>query len=169
VIETAHPASFKKLTEIYLKLRVLSQAAFIRCINFRRNDQPAEVFYMKDGDPVSKWINRHAMMRKHKKHLKKKYGYGLWADDYYTNQKLHEQKCCQEGYWRRGKRNGGYEYWKTCYLSGVRRFAKNSTNRVIRAKYRDLLNGVDIENADDVQALTGSDYEKMFDYWWTVF
>ena len=63
-------------------------------------------------------------------------------------------------------RNGGYTYWETYYLSGPRKYAKQATNRKIRAKYRDMIKTTDLE---EIQVLSGADYEKEFDYWWTVF
>ena len=65
-------------------------------------------------------------------------------------------------------RNGGYEYWQSYYLTGSRRYAKESTNSVIRAMYRALLNTKDPDSLEEVQAFTGSDYEKAFDYDWTI-
>ena len=116
---------------------------------------------------MSKWINRHAKLRKHKRILKKKFGYSMWSSDYYTNAKLHEQKCIDEGHWWRPekhRRNGGYEYWRTCYISGLRGFVKQSTNGVIRARYRNMLSGVDADNSEDIQALQHADYQKYYDF-----
>lgn len=112
-------------------------------------------------------LNRHAMMRKHKRKMKQKYGRGLY-EGYRTNLRMHED-WCRENYGNcRNARNGGYEYWQTYYLTGPRQYAKEQTNGVIRAFYRDLINSLDIEDLEDVQALTGSDYEKMYDYDWTI-
>ena len=63
-------------------------------------------------------------------------------------------------------RNGGYAYWDEFYLSGSRRFAKQSTNRKIRSEFRDLLAN---EHHDNIPTLRGSDYEKWFDYLWTIY
>lgn len=114
-----------------------------------------------------KKLNRHAMMRKHKRNLKKKYGYGLYSG-YRSNTKLHEEWCREKYGGCRNARNGGYEYWQNYYLTGPRQYAKDCTNRVIRAFYRDLINSLDADSLEDVQALTGSDYEKMYDYNWTI-
>lgn len=111
--------------------------------------------------------NRYAMMRKHKRKLKKKYGYGLY-EGYKTNIRLHEDKCRRENGNSPNARNGGYEYWQSYYLTGPRQYAKKCTNRLIRARYRDLLRTIEEEALDDIQALCGSDYEKMFDYDWTI-
>lgn len=85
-----------------------------------------------------------------------------------TNIRLHEDECRREyGDWP-NVRNGGYEYWQSFYLTGPRKYAKEATNGIIRARYRDILRRLDPEE-DDIQALRGSDYEKMFDFWWTLF
>jgi len=116
---------------------------------------------------VIRWTNRHAKMRKHKRELKKKYGHGLF-NGYRTNLKLHEDWCREQYGNQRNSRNGGYEYWQNYYLTGPRQYAKDCTNRVIRAKYRDMLNVLHEDEMDDVQALRGSDYEKMYDYAYTL-
>lgn len=112
-------------------------------------------------------LNRHARMRKHKRNLKKKYSHGLY-EGYRTNLKLHEDWCRENCGDRCNARNGGYEYWQNYYLTGPRQYAKDCTNRVIRAFYRDLFNKLDGDRLEDVQALTGSDYEKMYDYDYTI-
>ena len=112
-------------------------------------------------------INRHAQMRMHKRKQKKRYGYGLYSG-YRTNIRLHEDECRREYEDNPNARNGGYKYWNVYYLTGERKYAKHCTNRVIRAMYRDMLNAVGGDGLDDVQALRGSDYEKMFDYDWTI-
>lgn len=47
------------------------------------------------------------------------------------------------------------KYWKFCYLSGCRKFAKRSTNRKIR-------------NNKKLELKNPSDYRKVFDYDWTI-
>lgn len=55
-------------------------------------------------------------------------------------------------------------YWRRGYFSGSRKFAKRSTNRVIRAKEKQLL-----RTEDSDIALKGGEYRKAFDYGWTVY
>ena len=112
-------------------------------------------------------LNRHAQKRKHKRIMKQKYGRGLYTSCR-TNLKLHEQECREWNEDCPNARNGGYEYWQLYYLTGPRKYAKSCTNRVIRAMYRDMLNCFDGDCLDDIPALRGSDYEKLFDYNWTV-
>lgn len=112
-------------------------------------------------------INRYALLREHKRQLKKKYGYGLYQG-YRENTKLHEAECRERYGDRKNARNGGYEYWQSVYLTGPRQYAKDCTNSAIRAMYRNLLSSADEEALEDIQALTGADYEKIFDYMWTI-
>lgn len=113
-------------------------------------------------------INRHAMKRKHKRFLEKKfartYGYGsVWcvetlrdkliaeANDDYLVWLLHANNI----------RNGGWEYWKTWYMSGRRGFAKKWSNKRVRQQYRQMIHNADHE---DIIALRGSGYRDMYDY-----
>lgn len=65
------------------------------------------------------------------------------------------------------------EYWKACFLSGARQYAKKSTSSVLRSQWRrcnaELIRmGVD-ELDDEVGcALSGGWYRKHYDYAWTV-
>ena len=60
------------------------------------------------------------------------------------------------------------KYWKDWHFSGVRRYASDCTEGVIRCRYR----SVAIMKLDDDDIGFGSKrshYRKHFDYWWTVF
>ena len=116
---------------------------------------------------MSHRMNRHAQMRRHKRKLKEKYGRGLYTG-YRTNPKLMEEEYREKYVDMKNARNGGYEYWQSYYLTGPRKYAKETTNGVIRAMYRALLSVLDPDELEDVQALKGSDYEKTFDYDWTI-
>ena len=113
-------------------------------------------------------LNRHARMRQHKRELKKKHAANSWCqfdtriDEERAHRNYEEDK---DSKWV-DKRNEGYDYWNHCYLSGRRRFAKDCTNRKIRNIYRNLI--ASGEFLDDVIAPKGSDYEKFFDYLWTI-
>ena len=111
--------------------------------------------------------NRYTELRKHKRKMKQRYGHGLYTT-YRTNLKMHEQECREKYGDMRNARNGGYDYWKIYYLTGPRQYAKFCTNRVIRAMYRDLLRNLTEDDMEDIQAFNGSDYEKAFDYDWTI-
>ena len=116
-------------------------------------------------------VNRYANKRKHKRRMKQRHAM-LYGNR--TNLDLVRQQCQNDSdswrWWtKRHSRNGGYEYWRQFYLSGPRRYAKECTNSVIRSRYRDMLRSMTDEDVEDIQALTGSDYEKIFDFWWTLF
>lgn len=111
--------------------------------------------------------NRYAAKRKHKRQMKKKYS--ILCDGYATNTHLtrqrHERWMEEEWrWWHPDPRNNGYHYWCIYDLSGRRGYGKDRTNRTIRAMYRDLLHDMDDDTMEDLVALRGSDYEKMYDY-----
>lgn len=115
--------------------------------------------------------NRYARKRKHKRVMKKIHAAKL---DRYDPQ-LDEEKSRDDYFdtlvnYPRAKwidhRNGGYTYWNRCYLSGRRKFAKQNTNRRIRSQFRDLIAN---EHPDNIPALRGADYEKWYDYMWTIY
>lgn len=112
--------------------------------------------------------NRYANKRKHKIKMKKRYSFGPVYGGHRSNIWLHESECREQHSGQPWARNGGYEYWKAYYLSGERKYAKLCTNRVIRAYYRDQIRKLDQEAMEDIAALRGADYEKMFDYVWTI-
>ena len=113
--------------------------------------------------------NRYANKRKHKRLQKKQFArrYGRYGDNL---NRLEEEYLENYTPWycRRTPPNNGYEYWQTLYLSGVRQYAKWCTNRAIRAYYRDMIRRLDEEGLEDLAGLTGSDYEKMYDYAYTI-
>lgn len=107
-------------------------------------------------------LNRYARKKQHKWEMKKRHTKGL-----YTRIKSPAQDEMDMRSWdRRDKRNGGYTYWETWYISGTRAYAKQCTNRRIRQKYRELIGRGEFE---DICVLSGGEYGKEFDYWWTVY
>ena len=114
--------------------------------------------------------NRYAQKRQHKREMKKRY-MRKYACGVYHNLKLFEDKLREEGsqdtLWNRKHppRNGGYEYWDEFFYSGKRQYAKKYSDKRIRQKYRQLIKKLDHE---DVTAPRGADYEKEYDYWWTI-
>lgn len=112
-------------------------------------------------------LNRYAEKRRHKMKLKKKYGYGLY-EGYRTNLRRHEDECRERWGDTRNARNGGYQYWQAYYLTGPRQYAKETTNSVIRAMFRGLLRNLSEDDMDEVPVFKGSDYEKTYDYDWTI-
>ena len=118
-------------------------------------------------------LNRYAKLRRHKRYLKQRHAnaYCRWNvhdDERKCKEDFEEDKILGSRFMLHDLRNNGYRYWRNYYLSGTRKFAKESTNRKIRAKYRDLIRNKPIEYLSDVPAPQGSDYEKEFDYFWTL-
>ena len=62
-------------------------------------------------------------------------------------------------------RNDGWEYWQEWYMTGSRQYAKKYSDKRIRQKYRQLIRNTDPE---DITAPRGADYEKEYDYVWTI-
>ena len=117
--------------------------------------------------------NRYANKRKHKRELEKKYakGYAYGSGQYdvkFLKQKLVSEANAEENEWWRRKhppRNNGWEYWRTYYMTGMRQYAKKYSDKKIRQKYRRMFRKEDLE---DIAALRGADYEKEYDYTWTI-
>lgn len=57
-------------------------------------------------------------------------------------------------------------YWKHYYKdSAEKRYAKRTTNRAIRSKFRDAIRAADYDEFP--KSLSGSEYQRYFDYaWW---
>lgn len=116
-------------------------------------------------------MNRHQMLRTHKRKMKERYAVNLF--DYHDNIKLHEDECRawaeenRNSYWYRKHppRNGGYEYWSQSSRSGRKQALKRHSNKRIRQQYREMLANND---ADEIPAYRGADYEKAYDYWWEL-
>ena len=115
--------------------------------------------------------NRYARKRQHIDELKKKHAVRYNVFDPGRDEreaKEDYERSLAEGHiykWD-DPRNDGYNYWVDFSLSGPRQYAKFCTNRKIRQMYRNLEN---MENLENVMGLHGSDYEKIFDYWWTIY
>ena len=112
--------------------------------------------------------NRYAKKRKHKRELEKRYA-TLYGE--YNVKKLRDRMIKEaendDSWWSRKHppRNRGWEYWHSFYRSGSRHFAKQYTDRRIRQKYRRMIRNRDHE---DIHALKGADYEKEFDFAYTI-
>lgn len=112
-------------------------------------------------------LNRYAKKLRHKYALKKDHAvrFGRYSVKYdeqherYWNDQFSGTKWYDD-------RNDGYQYWQRFYLSGSRKYAKDCTNSVIRSKYRALISNGEL---DEIIAPRGSDYEKEFDYLWTIY
>lgn len=113
--------------------------------------------------------SRYFQKREHKRKLKKKYAvkYG-WSNVRLLQDK--EERDAEEykdTYWGRKHppRNNGWTYWRIWYISGRRGYAKKYSDKRIRQKYRQMVRKQD---PDDVTAPRGADYQKEYEYNWTV-
>lgn len=100
--------------------------------------------------------NRYTRKMKHKSNMKRQlsalFGYSSWN-------MLKKHYCEAHG-------NESPKYWCHLNISQRRKFAKDGTNRSIRAKYRNLLVNMDV--FDDVIACKCSKYRKMHEYNWII-
>ena len=111
-------------------------------------------------------LNRYARKLQHKQELKKNHAmrtgrYSVLLDE--TREKQWAEEF-PNSKWI-DDRNGGYRYWHRCYLSGSRRYAKDRTNRHIRSLFKTALANGEL---GEIIAPQGSDYEKEFDYAWSI-
>lgn len=110
--------------------------------------------------------NRFHRKQTHKKKLKQHHANQIYYGKYTVNEVRDRQKEQNEelfgtySYKWYERRNEGYTYWDVLSRSGNKKFAKQQTNRKIRMKYRVL--------SDESVALRNSEYQKEFDYAWTV-
>ena len=60
------------------------------------------------------------------------------------------------------------DYWKHYYKRSTdKRYAKRITNRAIRSKFRDTIRSADYDEFP--KSLSGSEYQRYFDYAWWIF
>ena len=111
--------------------------------------------YSRKPQHIYKQKKRHAVRYNH---------YDAGLDEREERRKFIED--LENGYNWNDPRNGGYHYWEEFYLTGPRAYAKSCTNRKIRAKYRDMINREDPEH---IMGLKGSQYEKEYDFRWTLY
>ncbi len=122
-------------------------------------------------------LNRYARMRRHKRHLKQlhanKYNRYYISADEQEEKESYRKYADEDNLWLRrfcDPRNDGYTYWCTFYISGPRKYAKSSTNRKIRSKFKSMgLKHMNAEALEDVMTMRGADYEKEFDYFWEIY
>ena len=124
--------------------------------------------------------NRYSNKRHHIDAQKKKFLSGLWRSS--TIGMSYEQylatRSDEEREWRaKPYKQGGLpaceQYWSTCYVSGPRGYAKDMTSSILRSDWRNMKNALlllEDDEFDDVDYDIGnnSDYQKHFDYTWTI-
>ena len=122
---------------------------------------------------MARRINRRARKLAHKRKMEQHYAniYHYGSTSPACVRRLREQLIREaeedDSYWRKKHppRNRGWEYWKVYYLTGSRQYAKKYSDKRIRQKYRQMIAHMDPE---DVTAPRGADYEKEYDYAYTI-
>ena len=124
--------------------------------------------------------NRYSNKRHHIDVQKKKFLGGLWRSS--SRGMSYEQYLAtrdedEREYRSRTYKQGGLplceQYWTTCYISGMRGFAKDMTSSILRADWRNKKNALlllDDDELEDADYMIGdkADYQKCFDYAWTI-
>lgn len=124
--------------------------------------------------------NRYSNKRYHIDVQKKKFLSNFWRSS--TIGMSYEQYLAtrdeEEREWRsRGYKQGGLpaceQYWTTYYISRRRDYAKDMTSSILRSNWRNMKSDLllcDDEEFDDIDYSIGnnSNYQKYFDYLWTI-
>ena len=124
--------------------------------------------------------NRYSNKRHHIDVQKKKFLSGLWRsstigmsyEQYLATRSDEERKYRTRAY-KQGGLPSCEQYWSTCYVSGPRGYAKDMTSSILRSDWRNMKNALlllEDDEFDDVDYSIGnnSDYQKHFDYTWTI-
>lgn len=106
----------------------------------------------ENGKQVNQHANKMIHKRRQKNQYRRKYVRGL--------------RCASwEDYKAHADEWDNLKYWKEYYLSGARSFARGQTNSKLRRKFRDDAASCDYE---EMYAPQHSEYQKSFDYAWSV-
>ena len=124
--------------------------------------------------------NRYSNKRHHIDVQKKKFLSGLWRSstigmsyEQYLATRSDEEREYRTRAYKQGGLPSCEQYWSTCYISGPRCFAKDMTSSILRSDWRNMKNALlllEDDEFDDVDYDIGnnSDYQKRFDYTWTI-
>ena len=124
--------------------------------------------------------NRYSNKRHHIDVQKKKFLSGLWrrstigmSYEQYLATRSDEEREYRTRAYKQGGLPSCEQYWSTCYVSGPRCFAKDMTSSILRSDWRNMKNALlllEDDEFDDVDYSIGnnSDYQKRFDYTWTI-
>ena len=124
--------------------------------------------------------NRYSNKRYHIDVQKKKFLSGLWRSstigmsyEQYLATRSDEEREYRTRAYKQGGLPSCEQYWSTCYVSGPRCFAKDMTSSILRSDWRNMKNALlllEDDEFDDVDYSIGnnSDYQKHFDYTWTI-
>ena len=123
-------------------------------------------------------VSRYHRQRKHKQrvkdHFASQYRYGAYTGMTYPEfcASLTDEEL-EYSYGPVRPIPNAIQYWRVFYLTGPRQYAKDATNSVIRAHWREKLNDfyrLDEEDWDDFdpEMEQHNGYQKHFDYAWTI-
>ena len=124
--------------------------------------------------------NRYSNKRHHIDVQKKKFLSGLWRNstigmsyEQYLATRSDEEREYRTRAYKQGGLPSCEQYWSTCYVSGPRCFAKDMTSSILRSDWRNMKNALlllEDDEFDDIDYSIGnnSDYQKHFDYTWTI-
>ena len=124
--------------------------------------------------------NRYSNKRHHIDVQKKKFLSGLWRSstigmsyEQYLATRSDEEREYRTRAYKQGGLPSCEQYWSTCYVSGPRGYAKDMTSSILRSDWRNMKNALlllEDDEFDDVDYDIGnnSDYQKHFDYTWTI-
>ena len=106
-------------------------------------------------------LNRYARMQKHKREMKNRFA-SSWFYGCEAPISWEEFLVWLESRRKMGDYDYDIEYWKTYYLTGPRSYAKQQTARKARRSFNQKVAHVDWDD------FFIDDYEKSFDYAWTI-
>ena len=124
--------------------------------------------------------NRYSNKRHHIDVQKKKFLSGLWRSstigmsyEQYLATRSDEEREYRTRAYKQGGLPNCEQYWSTCYVSGPRCFAKDMTSSILRSDWRNMKNALLLLEDDefddiDYSIVNNSDYQKHFDYTWTI-
>lgn len=118
-------------------------------------------------------VSRYYKMREHKRRMKDRFlknPYSTSIGSSYEDYIAHLDDYEKTHRWGGNMMPCAYQYWSHYYFSGPRQYAKKSTSRAVRNYWRNEINSFDGEDWDDFDAgMNNNDYQKHFDYAWTVY
>ena len=118
-------------------------------------------------------VSRYHKMREHKRRMKERFLKNPYSTNIgcsYADYLAHLDEFSKTYHWGANMTPNAYQYWSHCWLSGPKQYAKKSTARAIRNYWRNEINSFNGEDWDDFDAgMNNNDYQKLFDYAWTVY
>ena len=118
-------------------------------------------------------VSRYHKMREHKRRMKERFlknPYSTNIGSSYADYLAHLDEFSKTYHWGANMTPNAYQYWAHCWLSDPKQYAKKSTARAIRNYWRNEINSFNGEDWDDFDAgMNNNDYQKHFDYAWTVY